>query len=152
MHKRGTNVGGLIRYLFGPGKREEHRNPHLVAAWSGAALLPVLKPAMTPSGRHDVRVLTRLLEQPVRAGKNPPPLPVWHASIRNHITDRMLSDAQWAHIAAEMVAAVGIAPHGDAHAVRWVAIRHADDHIHIVATLVRQDGDTVRAWNDGIKS
>jgi hypothetical protein len=152
MHKRGTNVGGLIRYLFGPGKHEEHRDPHLVAAWSGAAQLPALEPAMTPSGRHDVRALARLLEQPVRAGKNPPPLPVWHASVRNHATDRTLTDAQWAHIAAEMVAAVGIAPHGDPDAVRWVAIRHADDHIHIVATLVRQDGDTVRAWNDGIKS
>jgi hypothetical protein len=26
--------------------------------------------------------------------------------------------------------------------VRWVAVRHAADHIHIVATLVRQDGTT----------
>jgi hypothetical protein len=66
--------------------------------------------------------------------------------------DRTLTDAQWAHIAAEMVAAVGIAPHGDPDAVRWVAIRHADDHIHIVATLVRQDGNTAWAWNERIKA
>jgi hypothetical protein len=51
-----------------------------------------------------------------------------------------------------MVAAVGIAPHGDPDAVRWVAIRHAEDHIHIVATLVRQDGDTVWAWNERLKA
>ncbi len=33
VHARGTNVGGLLRYLFGPGRREEHTDPHIVAAW-----------------------------------------------------------------------------------------------------------------------
>lgn len=142
----------MLRYLFGPGKREEHRDPHLVAAWSGPATVGSLQPATTVSVGHDVRALARLLEQPVRAGKNPPARPVWHASVRNHVTDRRLSDAQWAHIAAEMVAAIGIAPHGDLDGVRWVAVRHADDHIHVVATLVRQDGATVWAWNERYKA
>ncbi|MDG4784898.1 relaxase [Micromonospora sp. WMMD1102] len=152
IHPRGTNVGGLLRYLFGPGKAEEHVNPHLVAAWSGPSQLPSLEPPIHASGRHDIRALARLLEQPVRAGRNPPLKFVWHASVRNHITDRILSDSQWAHIAAEIVAAVGIAPHGDPDAVRWVAVRHADDHIHIVATLVRQDGETAWAWNERLKA
>lgn len=39
-------------------------------------------------------------------------------------------------------------PHGDLGAVRWAAIRHAEDHIHIVATLARQDGDKPSVWND----
>ena len=151
MHKRGRNVGGLLRYLFGPGKREEHHNPHLVAVWSGPDQLAALQPATT-GGRHHLATLTRALEQPVRAGKNPPPRPVWHVSVRNHPTDRILTDAQWAHIAGEIVAATGVAPHGDLDACRWVAVRHADDHIHIVATLVRQDGDTEWAWNDGMKA
>lgn len=38
----------------------------------------------------------------------------------------------------------GLAPAGDDEGVRWVAVRHADDHIHIVATLARQDGK--RKW------
>ncbi|MFK3984515.1 relaxase/mobilization nuclease domain-containing protein [Micromonospora sp. NPDC050397] len=145
-------MGGLLRYLFGPGKSEEHVKPHLVAAWSGPAQLPLLEPPTGPTGHHDIRNLARLLEQPVRAGRNPPQKFVWHASVRNHITDRVLNDSQWAHIAAEMVAAVGIAPHDDPDAVRWVAVRHADDHIHIVATLVRQDGETVWAWNERLKA
>ncbi|MFV2101832.1 relaxase/mobilization nuclease domain-containing protein [Micromonospora sp. LOL_024] len=152
IHPRGTNVGGLLRYLFGPGKAEEHVNPHLIAAWSGPSQLPSLEPPTHASGRHDIRALARLLEQPVRAGRNPPQKFVWHTSVRNHTTDRVLSDSQWAHIAAEIVAAVGIAPHGDPDAVRWVAVRHADDHIHIVATLVRQDGETVWAWNERLKA
>jgi hypothetical protein len=43
---------------------------------------------------------------------------------------------------------VRFAPEGDDRAVRWVAVRHAADHIHIVATLARQDGGRVKTWND----
>jgi hypothetical protein len=32
--------------------------------------------------------------------------------------------------------------------VRWVAVRHAADHVHVVATLGRQDGTRPRIWND----
>jgi hypothetical protein len=75
---RGTRVGGLVRYLYGPGKREEHTNPHLVAAWEGAKPLATLEPAVGLDGRLDFRQLVDLLEQPVRAGRNPPQRTVWH--------------------------------------------------------------------------
>ena len=42
----------------------------------------------------------------------------------------------------------GLAPDGDDLGVRWVAVRHAADHIPIVATLARQDGARPRIWND----
>lgn len=35
----GWRPGGLLRYLFGPGKHEEHRNPRVVASWDGAPWL-----------------------------------------------------------------------------------------------------------------
>ncbi len=148
VHPRGTNVGGLLRYLFGPGKREEHVNPRLVAAWDGVGPLPHLQPPTRSDGRRDVRRLTELLEQPVVSGWNRPAKTVWHCSIRNHPTDRYLTDEQWAHIAGEVMAGVGLAPHGDPAAVRWFAVRHGDDHIHLVATLVRQDRRTAWAWKD----
>ena len=31
--------------------------------------------------------------------------------------------------------------------MRWVAVRHASDHIHLVATLVRQDRIRPKVWN-----
>jgi len=148
IHRRGTNLGKLLYYLFGPGKCEEHVNPHLVAAWNTAPPLDQLQPPRDTAGRYDLRRLTDLLEQPVHAGIRPPAKTVWHCSIRNHPTDRILSDQQWAHIAGELMAAVGLAPHGDHQAVRWLAVRHAEDHIHLVATLVRQDGRTAWAWNE----
>ena len=35
---------------------------------------------------------------------------------------------------------------------RWVAVRHNDDHIHVIATLVRQDRRTVWPWQDERKA
>ncbi len=95
-----------------------------------------------------MRRLTELLEQPTRICRNLHPLPVWHCSIHNHPDDPTLTDQQWQHIATEITAAVGLAPPGDLSAVRWIGIRHADNHIHIVATLARQDRCAVWAWND----
>jgi hypothetical protein len=61
----------------------------------------------------------------------------------------MLSDDEWAHIAADVMHRTGLAPYGqDDDAVRWVAVRHGDDHIHIVAMLARQDGGRPRLSNE----
>lgn len=68
--------------------------------------------------------------------------------MHNHADDPLLSDQQWARLGGEFMAGIGLAPHDDLDAVRWVGIRHGDDHVHLVATLVRQDGRTVWAWND----
>ncbi|WP_459649257.1 relaxase/mobilization nuclease domain-containing protein [Kitasatospora sp. Ki12] len=63
--------------------------------------------------------------------------PVWHCSVRTAPEDRLLSDEEWAVVARRVVAATGIAEDGDPDGCRWVAVRHADDHIHIAATIVR---------------
>jgi hypothetical protein len=62
--------------------------------------------------------------------------------------DRTLSDTEWAQLAAGIMDRTGLAPHGDDLGVRWVAVRHAPDHIHIVATRARQDGGKPSTWND----
>ncbi|MFF2545157.1 relaxase/mobilization nuclease domain-containing protein [Kitasatospora sp. NPDC058063] len=65
--------------------------------------------------------------------------PVWHCSVRTAPGDRLLSDEEWAVVARRVVAATGIAEEGDPDGCRWVAVRHAEDHIHIAATIVRGD-------------
>jgi hypothetical protein len=126
---------GLIRYLFGPGKRDEHTDPHLVASWNDYA------PDPGRNSGHTVAQLAAQLDQPVAAiGAAAPATAIWHCSVRADPGDRHLDDTDWAAIARRIVQAVGIAPAGDPTACRWVAVRHADDHIHIAATLVRQDG------------
>ena len=136
---RGKRVEPLIWYLYGSGKKNEHTDPHLVAAWRDLA---GLEPPRRPDGRRDFRRLTDLLRLPHDAlGDRGHDRPVWHCSVRAAPGDRTLSDAEWAQIAADLMDRTGLCPRGQEHeAVRWVAIRHADDHVHIVALLARQDG------------
>ena len=150
VHPRGRGVAGLLRYLYGPGRREEHRNPRLVAAWDGAGDLQALEPRVISRGKRDFRRLVTLLEEPVRAAERPPAKYVWHTSMRlaPEDRDRQFSDAAWGHMAREMLREVGMATPADDHGLRWVVVRHGDDHVHIVATLVREDGRTNWMKND----
>ena len=136
---RGDDLAGLIRYLYGPGRCEEHTDPHIVAGWRHPA---ELEPPLRPDGRRDFRRLIGLLNQPHAAmGAWGLARPVWHCSMRAAPGDTMLSDDEWAQIACDVMDRTGLSPFGqEDEAVRWVAIRHGDDHIHIVAMLARQAG------------
>ncbi|MEV5678945.1 mobilization protein [Streptomyces sp. NPDC052179] len=130
---------GLIRYLFGKGQANEHVDPHLVASWNDFAPDPGRSPHRDPKAVE--KQLAAQLDQPVRMlGDRARQTTFWHCPVRAAPEDPILTDTQWADIARRIVAAAGIAPDGDEKACRWVAVRHADDHIHIAATLVRQDG------------
>ena len=143
---RGSHAGGLLRYLYGPGRANEHIDPHLVAGFGDPA---ELEPDRRLGGTPDLRRLAGLLAQPLAAlGRPGYGKPVWHCSVRAAPGDRVLSDIEWAGVATEIMHRTGLAPKGDEAGVRWVAVRHADDHIHIVATLARQDGTQPRFWND----
>ncbi|MFJ3621726.1 mobilization protein [Streptomyces iakyrus] len=128
-----------IGYLFGKGRANEHVDPHLVASWNGFAPDPGRSPHRAPK-KVEAQLAVQL-DQPVKMlGDKAPQYTVWHCPVRAAPEDPILTDDQWATIARRIVAAAGIAPDGDENACRWVAVRHADDHIHIAATLVRQDG------------
>jgi hypothetical protein len=142
-----------VDYLFRQSRQDhDHADAHLIAVWDGAGDLADLEPPSNIDGRRDVRHLVGLLAQPVRAGHNPPALTVWHCSIRNAPADRLLPDPEWAEVARQVMHATGLAPLGDTSAVRWIAVRHSPNHIHLAATLVRQDGLTAWAWQDKIKT
>jgi hypothetical protein len=136
---RGEHAEPLLYYLFGPGRREEHTDPHIVAGWRHPA---ALEPPLRPDGKRDFTTLTGLLRQPQAAlGGRGYQRPVWHCSMRAAPEDRMLSDDEWAGIAQEVMHRTGLSPDGqEDEAVRWIAVRHGGDHIHIVAMLARQDG------------
>ncbi|KOU63678.1 mobilization protein [Streptomyces sp. WM4235] len=148
VHKMGTRTIGLIRYLYGPGTDEKHTDPHLVAAWDS------LVPDPGRNSKATYGDLQRLLDQPVEAlpKSRRPTEHVWHLSVRAAPEDPILTDEQWGDIARRMVAATGIAPDGDTAACRWAAVRHADDHIHIIATTVREDGRRPRRHNEAKRS
>ncbi|MFB7406459.1 relaxase/mobilization nuclease domain-containing protein [Streptomyces sp. NPDC056202] len=135
IHKQGRNTVRLLAYLYGPGRREEHTDPHLVASFDGLAPDPGRNPSTTLAD------LAQLLDEPLHLLDEDarPTTHVWHTSVRAAPGDRTLTDAEWADVARRVIAATGIDP-DDGAGCRWAAVRHADDHIHLIATLVREDG------------
>ncbi|MEH0404258.1 relaxase/mobilization nuclease domain-containing protein [[Kitasatospora] papulosa] len=145
--KPGHKTRGVLNYLYGPGRANEHTDPHLVASFDGFAPDPGRDPDAT------LAQLATVLDLRVKqASRKAPKNHVWHCSIRAAPEDRHMSDEEWATIARRVLDATGIAPAGDPDACRWVAVRHADDHIHIVATKVRGDLRPPRNWNDFLRA
>ncbi|UUN25424.1 relaxase/mobilization nuclease domain-containing protein [Streptomyces sp. FIT100] len=145
----GSRTYGLLAYLYGPGRRDEHTDPHLVAAW-----MPELAPDPGRDPAATLKQLTDRLDLPILAlpKDRRPAQHVWHCPVRTAPGDRHLTDAEWAEVARRIVHATGIAEEGDDKACRWIAVRHAEDHIHIVATLKREDGRSPRRHQDGIRA
>ena len=160
---RGYRVGGLLRYLLGPGRFNEHTDAHLVAAWDGEPVShqpPRAGPEVAARDRvgefggADVAALgwqvaaaavaagiaqSRPAATETASGTAPGRGTVWHCSLRNDKSDRVLSDAEWEQVVVDVLHRTGIARRGELGACRWVAVRHAPDHVHIAAVLVRQD-------------
>lgn len=145
VNNAGSETFGLLKYLYETGKYEDHTDPHLVASFDGMAPDPGRDPNAT------LKDLQQLLDQPVMAlPKHARPAKhVWHTSVRATADDRILSDEEWGEIARRIVAATGIDPGDGQPGCRWAAVRHADDHIHIVATLVCEDGSRPDDFRSG---
>jgi hypothetical protein len=145
--KRGSRVAGLLYYLYGPGKACVHSYPHLVSGWRHPA---ELEPPVLENGKRDFRRLTEMLELPLAGlGDRAPAKPVWHCVVRAAPDDPDLGDGAWMRIAGEIMHRTGLSRYGgEGQGVRWVAVHHGENHIHIAATLARQDGRPARLNND----
>jgi hypothetical protein len=87
--KRGSNVAGLLYYLYGLGKANEHTDPHLVAGWRDVTNL---EPPIRQDGKRDFRQLAGLLKAPLDAlGPRADAKPVWHCILSAAPQDRLLS-------------------------------------------------------------
>ncbi|WP_250444037.1 relaxase/mobilization nuclease domain-containing protein, partial [Actinotalea sp. C106] len=148
---RGDRMAGLMSYLVGPGRANEHTEPHLVAGdtalmvWHDDAEL----------GRDSAAGIARHLDRPrvahdvqVTGGH------VWHCSLSLRAEEGQLSDERWAAIANDFVSAMDFDDaQGTKAPCRWVAVRHGvstngNDHIHLVVNLVREDGTKASAHHD----
>ncbi|MGA4540899.1 relaxase/mobilization nuclease domain-containing protein [Uniformispora flossi] len=146
VHQQRNRTIGLLSYLYGPGRRGEHADPHLVASWDGFAPDPGRDPNAT------LKELADLLDLPVRrAGDKAPSKHVWHMSVRLAPEDRALTETEWGEVARRLMRATGIDPGPDSEEpfCRWVAVRHDDNHIHFAATLARSDGEAYHPFHEG---
>lgn len=148
---RGDRMAGLLTYLVGAGRANEHAEPHLVGgdpalmAWYDDAEL----------GRDSAFAIARHLDRAARnldvevAGGH-----VWHCSLSLHVDEGMLTDEEWGAIASDFVTAMEFDDNAGTKApCSWVAVRHGvskagNDHIHIAVSLVREDGTKASIHND----
>jgi hypothetical protein len=170
---RGDRVAGLMSYLVGEGKREGrvnvHENPHVVA---GHEVIVQAAPDGVLS-MDDALDLANLLDQPRKVFGTRVTVPVkewsedegrlvkvgdkdahvWHASLSISAEEGKLSDRQWGRIATDFVNEMGFVDPDGAGSCRWVAVRHGassegNDHVHIVVSLVQEDGGKARVHDD----
>lgn len=178
----GSRMTGLVRYLVGPGRRDEHVNQRAVAASSvdvfaaaGAGanmnteiadqLAGALDEARLVFGVEVTRVDRGAKQAAVNRGEDWQSAVavatrnenVWHCSLSVQPAEldalgvTELDDATWSAIVHDFMEGMGFEARANCAGARWVAIHHGkssggNDHIHIAATRVRDDGSIVDLW------
>ena len=161
---RGRKTHGVMIYLVGKGKREEHCDPHLVAGSPEAVRMAEGRLL----DRRDAVALARFLDEPREAFGTKVTIAerdktgrvvgardahVWHCSLSLHPQEPELPDERWAEICEQFIEQMGFAGRSAEAQCRWVAIRHGrsaggSDHAHLVLTLVAEDGSKASVHND----
>lgn len=167
---RGSDPAGLVRYLFGKGRRNEHTDQHLVCA-SGD-----MSPSFDMDGRpassyaeigrrFDRRYRVRERKDdpfpPDMRGKNNPEREhgrkrVWHCSLAIKAGQGILTDQEWEAVIRDYLTRMNIIDGDDDQGVTWLAVRHGlsangNDHVHIMVQLAADDG-WINPYHDRINA
>jgi hypothetical protein len=153
----GARMRGLMDYLFGPGRHNEHRDQHLVAGYDGCrdSAPPELwesEPGTMREVRAQARAFGWELEYPRwRWDTTVPGGHVWHCSLSLRPGEGPLTDQQWGEAARMLVESLGFTGSDGKAPCRWAAVRHGtsaagNDHIHVAVCLVREDGTKASTW------
>lgn len=165
---RGTRVVGLMTYLVGKGRANEHTEQHLVvgdhaimarhgyAVLDTAAAREIGAALDTPRLAYGVEVTRQVRIEDPQTGElhtERVAADVWHCSLSLRADEGQLSDEQWGTIAQQFVDRMGFSEESGKAPCRWVAVRHGlskngNDHVHIAVSLVREDGTKATTHND----
>lgn len=167
----GGDTGGLMRYLVGPGRANEHENPHVIAGsrdivrkWGDWETISVSQASEIatrldaymhetgtfPTGKtRRFNPATGAVEWNGEIEANH----VWHCSLSLSPEEAALGDEVWGRIASDFMDTMGFTGSDGKAPCRWVAIHHGSaknggDHIHIAANVVREDGTKWSPWYD----
>jgi relaxase/mobilization nuclease family protein len=167
----GGDTGGLMRYLVGPGRANEHENPHVIAGsrdivrkWGEWETISVsqadelatrLDAYMHETGTFPTGKARRFnpATGAVEWNGEIEATHVWHCSLSLSPEEAALGDEVWGRIAADFMSEMGFTGSDGKAPCRWVAIHHGSaknggDHIHIAANVVREDGTKWSSWYD----
>jgi hypothetical protein len=151
---QGDRMAGLMIYLAGPGRANEHEEPHLVAGDSALMAWHDDNELNRDAALDIANALDRaqqFYQTDVDGGH------VFHCSLSLAAEEGQLTDAQWGAIANDFMKDMDFTEDGGKAPARWVAVRHGlskngNDHVHIVASMVRDDGTKWNSWKSKYKS
>ncbi|MEV0712748.1 relaxase/mobilization nuclease domain-containing protein [Nocardia aurea] len=175
---KGSDMVGLLRYLAGPGRAEEHTNPRVIAG--DVVTMAVYAGAIDVARANELAKLldsprqTVLRGQPVMATNYRAAYAaieagtprreafdaatrdenVWHCALSLDPREGRLEEAKWGEISRRFMQEMGFIDAADgAPDVRWSTVHHgltkADgDHVHIAMGRVRPDGSIADARRD----
>lgn len=166
----GGNMAGLVAYLVGPGRANEHTEQRLVAGdpaimalhgeavLDNAAGLAIARELNRAKDTFGVEVTRQVKEYDAETaqvvGTKRVAADVWHCSLSLRAEEGQLTDEQWGRIATDFVDRMGFAGDSSGKAdCQWIAVRHGlskngNDHIHIAVSAVRADGTKAHiAWD-----
>lgn len=165
---RGEKMYGLVSYLFGPGKENEHENPRVVGGDADTFLIyggRVLDGAEQAQLSRDLTLAQRTTGTRVSVNRRSvnastgvatierAPANVWHCSLSLRAGDKAVTDEEWGQIARDFVSEMGFTEDSGKAPCSWVAVNHGlskngNAHIHIAVELVRRDGTKASTHND----
>lgn len=167
---RGSRMAGLVMYLAGPGRTNEHENPHIVVGddlvtfqvkpgkeLTSDDALDIANIMNRPAKLYGTEVTVPKTEQDPETGERVivgrKPAGVWHCSLSLKADEGRLTDEQWNQLSTEFVQKMGFTDREGEQSSRWVAIRHGlskagNDHVHIAVQMVREDGTKANVHND----
>lgn len=144
----GRSMKGLISYLTGPGKENEHTNPMLVGASSPLGEEYADVAWGDAAGKFDTQEFVRQMNAPMVKKRLDGELPenrawVFHA-VMSAAPGTSHTYEEWGAMAQEYVAQMEF-DDGVKAPCRWAAFhhgvsKHGNDHVHIVVQMIREDG------------
>lgn len=132
--------------LIHPGKTNEHTQQHVVASSIGTPENQLLT-------RDEAMQIAADLQAPQEAwGVDVSEGHIWQCSLSIKQSEGLLPDQKWQSISKDFMQEMGMPDD-----LRWVSVRHGvsvngNDHVHIAANVVRENGALADTWNDFYRS
>ncbi|MFK4637126.1 relaxase/mobilization nuclease domain-containing protein [Paenarthrobacter histidinolovorans] len=139
---KGTRMIGLIKYLAGPGRHNEHTSMRVI---TGSETIITVASGEALNAENTIALAHEMDLPKAVFGTSFKTAHVFHVSLSLAADEGGIPDAKWAAIAQDYVTRMGFTGDGGKASSRWVAIHHGtstggNDHIHIAVSMIREDG------------
>ena len=153
--KKGHRMIGLINYLAGPGRSNEHANMHVVCS---SELIATVSDGMSLDAQSTMS-LGHEMNHPKKVyhPDNNKRAQVFHVSLSLDATQGLKDDDFWDTMVREYLHGMEMDGSDGKPPMRWTAIRHGvssngNDHVHIAVSMIREDGTWWNANKDFARS